>query len=107
MTHEEQLGMLQKLLKALDYIVEVMAENPVYYRDATEAYNVLLFGIQPKIHMTCPECQSEFIVTTENIGGLDTALKAIDEAIFWLEMELRYERSGSEPADGGVPDGQG
>jgi len=101
MDYSYQLERLEMLLKALEFIIDQLAEFPVDYPIAMRAYNSVLFGLIPRITMPCPHCQEEFTVTANApCGGISDALDLIEEAIDCIVLEMQYDQPAYKyPAD--------
>lgn len=95
--YAEQLDRMERLAKAVLYIVEQLETHPVDHPTAMRAYNAVLFGIIPRISAECSHCGKEVIVqSVMPVGGMDDALAIIQEAIEVLEMEVNFSGEGEE-----------
>lgn len=98
--YKDDLHYATQLVVALEYIIDKVLEHPTTYPLLMRAYIETTHGIQPRIAARCPCGRTLGVTTDRTIGGLHSAIRTLEEAIKWLEMEVENEE---EPVYGDSP----
>lgn len=89
--YSDELDTIVRVLKAIEYLVKLMGENPVSYPSAMVAYSAFLYGRPLEGSGNCPYCGKGISIHHDKmIGGVDGSLKYFERAMKELKQEIDY-----------------